>query len=260
MNALYSIKLIKSILSVLALLMLIGCSDDYLEETTYGEVEPENMTNLENVERAIVSAYSILNGQIDGASNAYNSPDSNWSFGDVLSDDCYKGGGGTGDQNQIHLMEIYNTNPTIIDVYRKWMALFEGIKRVNGAMQLLNASEDFDSTLKTQRTAELRFLRGHYYFELKKIYNRIPYIDETAVTVEDYARSNTEFSSDEVWTKIEEEFIAAVDVLPETQTELGRPTRAAAQAYLAKTYLFQGKWQQAYDATTPVINLSLIHI
>ncbi|WP_370174290.1 RagB/SusD family nutrient uptake outer membrane protein [Leeuwenhoekiella palythoae] len=256
MNALYSIKLRKSILSVLALLMLIGCSDDYLEETTYGEVEPENMTNPENVERAIVSAYSILNGQIDGASNAYNSPDSNWSFGDVLSDDCYKGGGGTGDQNQIHLMEIYNTNPTIIDVYRKWMALFEGIKRVNGAMQLLNASEDFDGTLKTQRTAELRFLRGHYYFELKKIYNRIPYIDETAVTVEDYARSNTEFSSDEVWTKIEEEFIAAVDLLPETQTELGRPTRAAAQAYLAKTYLFQGKWQQAYDATTPVINSS----
>ncbi|MGS0528450.1 hypothetical protein ACU8V7_27830 [Zobellia nedashkovskayae] len=45
----------------------------------------------------MISAYSVLNGQIDDASNAYNSPASNWSFGDVVSDDAYKGGGGTGE-------------------------------------------------------------------------------------------------------------------------------------------------------------------
>lgn len=239
--------------TALLILVLGACSDDFLEETTYGEVSPSEMTKAENVERAIISAYSVLNGQIDDASNAYNSPASNWSFGDVLSDDSYKGGGGTGDQSQIHQMELYNTDPTTYDVERKWVALYEGVKRVNEAMILLAASEDFDSSLKIQRNAELRFLRGHYYFELKKIYGQIPYIDETATTVADYERSNTEFTSEELWGKIADDFTAAYEALPDAQTAVGRPTKLAAMAYLAKTYLFQEKWQEAYDATTLVM-------
>ncbi|MBA4320370.1 MAG: RagB/SusD family nutrient uptake outer membrane protein [Flavobacterium sp.] len=234
-------------------LQMSSCSSDYLEEVTYGEVDPSEMAKPANVERAIIAAYSVLNGQIDGASNAFNSPDSNFSFGDVTSDDSYKGGGGTGDQNNIHQMEIYNPNSTTIDMERKWMALYEGVKRSNEAMRLLSASVDFDPSLKLKRMAELRFLRGHFYFELKKIYNQIPYIDETAATVADYAKSNTAFSSAEIWSKIESDFQLAYADLPATQTETGRPTKIAAKAYLAKTYLFQNKWQLAYDATTEIM-------
>ena len=231
-----------------------SCSEDFLTEVPYGEVSPAEITKAENVERAIISAYSVLNGQIDGASNAYNSPASNWSFGDVVSDDSYKGGGGTGDQNNIHQMEIFNTTPTTFDVKRKWMALYEGVKRSNEALKLLNNSVGFDPTLKTQRAAELHFLRGHYYFELKKIYHQIPYIDETAETAEDYARSNVEFSSEELWAKIEKDFELAISGLPDTQAEVGRPTKTAAKAYLAKTALFQNDWQKVYDLTTEVMN------
>lgn len=247
------IKFCYLIAIVAVIAITTSCSDSFLEEITYGEVSPTEMTTPANVERAIISAYSILNGQMDGASNAYNSPASNWSFGDVVSDDAYKGGGGTGDQNQIHLMELYSTNATILDVYRKWMVLYEGVKRCNEAMKLLDASTGFDSQLKAQRKAELRFLRGHFYFDLKIIYNRIPYIDETAKTVSDYARSNTEFTSEELWTKIKDDFQAAYEVLPQTQTEVGRPTKLAAKAYIAKVYLYQSKWQEAYDATTEVM-------
>ncbi|WP_341226648.1 RagB/SusD family nutrient uptake outer membrane protein [uncultured Arcticibacterium sp.] len=231
----------------------ISCSEDFLTEVPYGEVSPSEITKAENVERAIVSAYSVLNGQIDGASNAYNSPASNWSFGDVVSDDSYKGGGGTGDQNNIHQMEIFNTTATTFDIKRKWMALYEGVKRSNEALKLLNNSENFDATLKAQRTAELHFLRGHYYFELKKTFNQIPYIDETAETAEDYAKSNVEFTSEQLWEKIEKDFELAISGLPETQSEVGRPTKAAAKAYLAKTALFQNEWQKVYDLTSEVM-------
>lgn len=237
----------------ISLLGMVACSD-YLDETPYGEIDPDDMTHPENVEGVIVAAYSILNGQFDGASNAYNSPASNWSFGDVMSDDCYKGGGGTGDQNQIHLMEIYQTSATTFDIERKWAALYEGVKRVNVAMQLLEASEAFDATLKTQRMGELYFLRGHFYFELKKIYNQIPYIDETATEVADYYAANTEFTSDELWDKIEAHFTSAYSLLPDTQEDAGRPTKMAAKAYLAKCYVFEGEWQNALDATNEVIN------
>ncbi|WP_016989509.1 RagB/SusD family nutrient uptake outer membrane protein [Flavobacterium sp. ACAM 123] len=249
-------KIIKSVFIIGLAFQLGSCSNNFLEEETFGEVNPSEMTKAANVERAIISAYSVLNGQIDGATNAFNSPDSNWSFGDVTSDDAYKGGGGTGDQNNIHQMELYSANSTTTDIVRKWMALYEGVKRSNEAMRLLNASTDFDAALKVQRNAELRFLRGHYYFELKKIYNQIPYIDETAATVADYSKSNTIFTSDELWGKIEDDFKQAYAGLPAQQAEKGRPTKIAAKAYLVKCYVFEKKWQLAYDASTEIMSSS----
>lgn len=243
-----------AVFSILNLGVLISCSSDFLDETTYGEVPPENMTDPKNVERVIIGAYKMLNGQMDNASNAMNSPASNWSFGDVVSDDAYKGGGGTGDQGQIHRMELYQTDPTIIDIERKWTALYEGIKRTNDALRLLNESDSFDVELKKQRQGELFFLRGHYYFELKRIYNNIPYIDETIVNVEDYNRSNVEFTSEELWEKIALDFQNASQLLPTNQQQVGRPTNIAAIAYLSKVMIYQKKWQQVYELTQKVIN------
>lgn len=242
------------------LLFTNSCQKGFLKEVPVAELSPDQVLQSQNVESVIIAAYSILNGQYDDATSAYNSPASNWSFGDVVSDDAYKGGGGTGDQNGIHLMEIYQTNPTIVDVNKKWLALYEGVKRANLAIRLLNQSKDFDPDLKTQRIAEMRFLRGHFYFELKKIYNQIPYIDENAVKPQDYYVSNTELTSDQLWGKIEDDFNAALAVLPETQTDMGRPTKWAAEAYLCKTYIFQKKWQQANDAAEAVINSGKYHL
>jgi len=247
--------MIKKITSLLLALSLFACSEDnFLQEEPIGELSPEQILAPENIEGVITSTYSVLNGQIDEASNAYNSPASNWSFGDVLSDDAYKGGGGTGDQNGIHQLEIYNTDPSILDVQRKWLALYEGVKRANQSIRLLNRSQEFDETLKAQRIGEMRFLRGHFYFELKKIYNKIPYIDESAEQIEDYYVSNTSLSSEQLWQKIEEDFAAAFGALPESQEEPARPSKWAAKAYLAKTYLYQEKWQEASNAADEVIN------
>lgn len=235
-----------------SILCLSAC-ENYLEEVPFGEVAPSEMTKSENIEKAIIASYSILNGQFDNGSSAFNSPASNWSFGDVISDDAYKGGGGTGDQNQIHQMEIFNTNPTITDVSRKWLALYEGVKRTNYALSLLLASTDFEPGLQKAREGELRFLRGHYYFELKKIYNNVPYIDESARSASDYFVGNKDLSDEELWEKIESDFNQAFTLLPESQSDKGRPNKFAAKAYLVKTLIFQGKWQAALDAANEVI-------
>ena len=126
--------------------------------------------------------------------------------------------------------------------------LYEGVKRSNTSLIALNNSSDFDATLKTQRIAEMRFLRGHFYFELKKLYNKISYLDE-----KDIYASNDEITPTEVWTKIEEDFIAAAAILPTTQTDPGRPTKWAAKTYLAKTYLYQDKWSLADTTLDEVI-------
>ena len=239
---------------IIYLILAIGvfntsCSDDFLDKEPFGELTIEQAGLPENIDALVISAYSILNGQGNDASNAYNSPASNWSFGDVLSDDAYKGGGGTGDQNNIHRMEIFATNPTIRDVEQKWSVLYEGVYRANTVLLALNGSTEIDPGLKAQRYAEMQFLRGHFYFELKKLYNRISYIDEDG----NYS-SNTMITPDEVWAKIEGDFNAAFAVLPGSQSDAGRPTKWAAKAYLSKTYLYQQKWQEASDAATEAMN------
>jgi hypothetical protein len=228
-------------------LLISGC-DDFLSEEPVGEFSEDQVKS--NYEMVVIAAYSALNGQFDEASNAYNSPASNWSFGDVCSDDYYKGGGGTGDQNQIHLLEIFQVDPSIKDLERKWRALYEGVSRSNNALRVLKEA-DASQEIRDQLTAEIRFLRGHYYFELKKIFSKIAWFDETVTDLNEV--TNTSMTSEEIWSKIEEDFKAAYDVLPLTQSEPGRPTKWAAQSYLCKTYIFQQKWTEASVAADSVI-------
>lgn len=228
-------------------LLTTSCKKDFLVTNPYGELTKDQVILPENIQQVVISAYSILNGQGNEASNAFNSPASNWSFGDVISDDAYKGGGGTGDQNQIHRMEIYATDPQIKDVEQKWAVLYEGVSRSNTAIDLLTQS-NIDESLKNERIAEMRFLRGHFYFELKKLYNRIPYMDETGKYL-----SNQDITPEQVWGKIEDDFISAASVLPGTQADPGRPTKWAAKAYLCKTYIYEKKWGDANTTADEVI-------
>ena len=244
------------IVYALAMVLFCACSGDFLEESPKGQVTPDQITTAENLEKIIIGAYQLLNGQMDNSSNAMNSPASNWSFGDVVSDDAYKGGGGTGDQAQIHQMELYQTDPTLVDVERKWSVLYEGIRRVNSALRLLEQVNDMDERIKEKRRGELFFLRGHYYFELKRIYNQIPYIDETAVEIDAFYVSNVVYDSEELWEKIALDFERAMERLPLAQKEVGRPTQTAALAYAAKVKLYQGKWIEVLHLTQRVLDSS----
>ena len=239
---------------LLSVVLIVSCKKSFLNAPPLGELSKDQLAEKSGVETVIIGAYSVLNGQIDQVSNAFNSPASNWSFGDVTSDDAYKGGGGTGDQNNIHKMEIFTVDATSLDAQRKWMALYEGVKRANEAIKLIKAATGYDDVLRGQRIAEMRFLRGHFYFELKKIYNRIPYIDENAESKQDYYVSNDALTSEQLWAKVEDDFKAGINVLPNSQLkEPGRPTRFAAWAYLCKTYIFQKKWSLAITAADTVI-------
>lgn len=248
----------KTIYKLIAFIVIItfGACDEFLEELPQGSLSEEQLVNSEEgVEALVIAAYSTLNGQIDNASNAFNSPATNWSFGDVVADDAYKGGGGVGDQNNIHLMEIFSTNAGIIDLERKWLASYEGVSRTNAAIRAIRDFEGWEQSQKDLRVAEMRLLRGHFYFDLKKIYNLIPFIDESLITSEEIrAVSNRELTSDELWAKIEEDFIFARNTLPDVQEQVGRATKGSANAYLAKTYIFQEKWEAAIDAADLVIN------
>lgn len=248
----------KTMYKIVAFMVIIvlGACDDFLEEVPQGSLSEEQLlASEEGIEALVIAAYSTLNGQIDNASNAFNSPATNWSFGDVVADDAYKGGGGVGDQSNIHLMEIFSTNAGIIDLERKWLACYEGVSRANTAIRAIMEFDEWGQEQKDQRVAEMRLLRGHFYFDLKKIYNLVPYVDESLITPEEIrGASNRDLSSDELWERIEEDFIFARNTLPHVQEQVGRATKGAANSYLAKAYIFQEKWNEAIEAADLVIN------
>ena len=86
----------------------------------------------------------------------------------------------------------------------------------------------------------MRFLRGHAHFLLKQLFKNIVFCTDENLDEQGYALlSNTTYTNDEGWQKIAEDFKFAYDNLPTVQEDKGRPTKAAAAAYLAKTCLYR---------------------
>ncbi len=241
-------------IAIFIVLLMGSCKKNFMSSISSVELPVEELTQKEGVEKVVIGAYSVLKGQIEQTSNAYHSPASNWTFGDVTSDDALKGGGGTGDLNSIHKMETFTVDATSLDAQRKWVVCFEGISRANQAINLLKVANGYEEVLRAQRIAEMRFLRGHYYFDLKKIFNKVPYIDENVPYKDASKISNLALSEEQWWRKIEDDFHAGVARLPAKQLlEPGRPTRFAALAYLCKAYVFQRKWERVIVAADSVM-------
>ena len=168
----------------------------------------------------------------------------------MRSDDAYKGGNGTSDGDVFHQLEIeqgvLTTNWNINDM---WVRLYNCISRVNTALSVLESCDDSFGT-KQQRIAEMKFLRAYGHFLLKRLYKYIPFIMNPDLTYEEYnVLSNRQFTNDEGWQQIINDLKEAFDTLPETQEELGRPTKGAAAAFLTKVYLYK-----AYRQDDPETN------
>jgi hypothetical protein len=216
-------------------LLIFSSCKKQLDYQPTGVLSPSDLTSPGAIEGLATAAYAAIgNGDMIGP--IY----SNWAYGSVRSDDAYKGGGGTGDVGEIDAMEHYNlVTPTMGSfVTRTWQNLFKSISRANVALRAVNTLEDAAFPQKAIRIAELRFLRAHSYFTMKLLYKNIPIFDENA-TEEEILQTSNDLSNEESWNKIAADFQFAIDNLPETQPQLGRANKLAAQAYLAKLRLYQ---------------------
>lgn len=235
-------------------LSLTAC-EDFLDVSPTGELSEKTFETSEaGVEGVIIGVYSMLNGQYNQITNAHRSSPSNWVYGDVVSDDAYKGSSGISDGSDVHQLEIFGATANNQAVIIKWKACYEGISRANKAINIITNFQGWEDAQKQTRLAEVRLLRGHYYFELKKIFNRIPYVDENTLPENMRQISNHDLTSEAVWDLIEADFQFAAMHLPVVQEEVGRVTQVTANAYLGKTHLFQQEWADANSAFDAVIN------
>lgn len=237
-----------SILLVLSTTLFTSCQKELLEKSPQG-VLAEGVASAETVEKQVIAAYQALGGHFFGNDQSFAGPSSNWII-DVRSDDAYKGGGGIGDRTDIHQLETATMDPTNYACFQKWRNPYFGIARCNVAIREITNLED-ENYPKQERIAEMRFLRGHFHFDLKRNYNQIIYLDET---MDPTVETNTRFGNEELWDLIQGDIQFAFDNLPTEQDEIGRINKYAAAAYLAKIAIEREEWGTAISHCNSVMS------
>ncbi len=229
---------------LIASVILYACSKSFLDKPALGSFDESTLANKAGVEGLLIGAYSMLDGIGDLNYTNFDGSASNWIFGSIASDDAYTGSQ-PGSQPEIEAIEAYIATGTNFAVIQRWQPLYDGIQRSNDVLRVMALATDITASDELLITAQSRFLRGWYHFEAKKIWNMIPYIDETI----SYANGNTDVSNDvDIWPKIEEDLEFASDNLPHDWTStgtIGRANKWVAKCVLARAYLFQHKYAEA---------------
>ena len=178
----------------------------------------------------------------------------------ITSDDADKGStpGDTGsDKNKLDALNFEANMTSVNDV---WNSRYAAIYRANNALFYLQQLS-IDESLKNRLIGETRFLRGLMYFDLVRCFGGVPVVtskidinDLETVNQVVYVRKSVE----QVYAQIEEDLADAASRLPEKgaykSEDLGRATKGAALGLMAKVYLYQKKWQKAFDKSGEVIN------
>lgn len=234
------------IASGLALIILAACNKEFLDKKPLGVASAENLTDASGVGSLLIGAYSLLDGSSDqsGYSDDAAGPDA-WVFADVAGGNSYKGSD-PGDDQEVLTIETFKFNSSTSKLAAKWKAEYEGISRSNVTINAATNSKLLTAAQKTEILAEARFLRGYYHFNLKKVFGNIPFVDEK--TTDAHVPNNVD-----AYPKIEADFAFAAANLPATQSDKGRATSVAANAILARVYMFEKKYAQALPLLNTII-------
>ena len=213
---------------------LMGCSDFLEEQVPQATLTQDEVKKPEYIDNVLISAYAGLLSIED-----MNSSFSLWNY-DTRSDDAYVGGSNPSDGEPFHILEKHTTVMTTDWPYNDiWNRFYKYLSRISLSLDMLAVADQENTTIQ-QRIAEMKFLRAYGHFQLKRLFKKIPFVNKLNMQEDDYNNlTNTEYTNDEGWQQIINDLEDAYVVLPATQADKGRPTKAACAAFLAKVYLYK---------------------
>jgi len=219
--------------------VLASCGEEFLEVDGNGTfVEDQYYSNEMEAFAGLTAVYDVLGwetfvGRIAGLNSA--------------SDDFYAGGGSSTDTNELQVWSNYTLNATNGPQGEFWAKGYSGVFRAN--ILLAKLPNVPMSQAKIDRfTAEAKMLRAYFYFDLVRLFNRIPLITEPVSAANYYTIPQVD--PEEVFAQIETDLTEAIPNLPTTipaSSEGGRMSQAAARALLGKVYLWQNKFALATE-------------
>lgn len=225
------------------IVLVMACDKKFLDQETTGLLTEEQAQSKKGAQQFLIGSYAALKG------SGWEGGGSNWVYGSIVGGDANKGSD-AGDQANIVPIQQYVPLPTNNYFNIKWSALYEGIARTNSTIRIATklTTTDITDAEKNQILAEARFLRGFYHFEAKKMWNKIPYVDETINVANAKVPNNVD-----AWPKIMEDLDFARKNLAVKPDAVGRVNKWAAEVMYAKALMFQGKYAEARPILTDVI-------
>ncbi|RAI99833.1 SusD-like starch-binding protein associating with outer membrane [Chitinophaga skermanii] len=210
--------------------MLSACGKNFLD------IQPVDKKTIENFYQTpddafagLVSAYSVLNW--DGYGNILLTTE-------IASDNSHGGGGASdnGLRQWDRSEKIYDHNAAA------WTKYYTGIYRANVLLENIERV-DFkgNDAQKNMYIAEAKFLRAYYYFDVVRMFGHVPLVTKPLKTGEYYVK---QASPDSVYAQIATDLNESIPHLLNkkyseyTSTEYGRATKWAAEALLARVYLY----------------------
>jgi starch-binding outer membrane protein, SusD/RagB family len=237
-------KMKKIIVLIIAVFCSFSCSDSFFDLPPQGRASLAQLSNKNGVNALLIGAYSLLDG-VGAGNTGRHSTVSNYVFGGIASDDAVKGTD-AGDQPEQSFIEQYSWLADNSYFRGKWQHTYDGVGRANEVIQIVSSPDikDMTEAEKTQVIAEARFLRAHYHFEGKKMWGKIPYIDDKIYNAGDPSSTKLP-NSEDISAKIDADLEFAAANLPAVQSQVGRASKWAAKTYLAKSKIYQKKWAEA---------------
>ncbi len=241
-------KTIKYKLSVLSFLLLISCESGFLDETPYDFLSPANFYKTkDDALAAVTAAYSRLKD--GGYYQLYY-----WMLADGATDQM------TVNSNKDWEFEL-NLH-TFVPTSRAIILGFEGIsKTINAANVVIKYVPDInmDENLKNRLVAEAKFLRALAYYNLAGAWGGVPLVTDVTEELNPQTLQIPRASQQEVFNQVIMDLEEAELDLPISYDveNVGRATKGAAKALMARTYLYMKNWELAAKKAKEVMDMGV---
>lgn len=230
--------------ALILILVICGCKKEFLINPPLNEITAASFWKTEADAllglNAVYDALQIDRGYRLGAIM----------LGDIAADDmtCF-------DTEWFVKLDQFTFNSNEDQLLGSWRAWYSGISRANSVLKYVPDIE-MNTEIRDRIVNEAKFLRGVCYFNIVNIWGAAPLI--TSELSNEQLLSLKREPVESIWSQIEQDFTDA-EALPLKygDADLGRATKGAAKAFLARSFLYQKKFQQAADKAKEVIDLGV---
>lgn len=237
-------------------LLLIGigmsgsCRKSFLDVKPAGSLNKFDLATDEGINTLLIGAYSMLDGISAGmeaeypSGSGWESASSNWLYGSVRGMEANIGSD-AGMESDVVMIQTFTELPESSWLGVKWREVYDAISRCNSIIPVINQSlavGSIDQAKADLYLKQVRTLRGWYHFEAWRMWNKIPYVDEStdAVTVSNKEDVRSEIIAD----------LFQGTSLPDNMGMIGRFNGTVAKVLLAKAMM---QMNHDYSGALPLL-------
>ncbi len=173
------------------------------------------------------------------------------------TDDCEWGNGRNTSNIDKNQLDKFTFDAGTNLVYQIWYTSFTIINRTNFAIKGISFMQDINAQKKAQYLGEAHFIRALNYFNLVRIYGKVPIVTEPTEALKNLQIARSPIA--DVYSLIINDFKTAADNLPVSYdaANSGRATKGAALTLLAKVYLTNKDYENAALIAKSAIDLNV---